>query len=103
MGTPRFTPEFKEEAVRQITERGYSISEVSERLGVSAHSLYKWLRAVKPDNNGQQAQDLLDARTEILRLKAQLKRTEEERDILKRQRGTLQGSPTEVPLYQRSP
>ncbi|EPU1376648.1 IS3 family transposase, partial [Klebsiella pneumoniae] len=80
----RFTPEFKEEAVRQITERGYSISEVSERLGVSAHSLYKWLRAVKPDNNGQQAQDLLDARTEILRLKAQLKRTEEERDILKK-------------------
>ena len=84
MGTPRFTPEFKEEAVRQITERGYSIAEVSERLGVSAHSLYKWLLAVKPDNNGQQAQDLLDARTEILRLKAQLKRTEEERDILKK-------------------
>ncbi len=47
MGTSRFTPEFKEEAVRQITERGYSIAEVSERLGVSAHSLYKWLRAVK--------------------------------------------------------
>lgn len=84
MGTSRFTPEFKEEAVRQITERGYSIAEVSERLGVSAHSLYKWLRAVKPDNSGQQAQDLLDARTEILRLKAQLKRTEEERDILKK-------------------
>ncbi|EPG4297390.1 TPA: IS3 family transposase, partial [Klebsiella pneumoniae subsp. pneumoniae] len=39
MGTSRFTPEFKEEAVRQITERGYSIAEVSERLGVSAHSL----------------------------------------------------------------
>ena len=84
MGTSRFTPEFKEEAVRQITERGYSIAEVSERLGVSAHSLYKWLRAVKPDHSGQQAQDLLDARTEILRLKAQLKRTEEERDILKK-------------------
>lgn len=27
MGTPRFTPEFKEEAVRQITERGYSVGE----------------------------------------------------------------------------
>ncbi|ENU5708193.1 TPA: IS3 family transposase [Salmonella enterica subsp. diarizonae serovar 48:i:z] len=89
MGTPRFTPEFKEEAVRQITERGYSIAEVSERLGVSAHSLYKWLHAVKPDNSGQQAQDLLDARTEILRLKAQLKRTEEERDILKKGRAVL--------------
>lgn len=45
MGTPRFTPEFKEEAVRQITERGYSVAEVSDWLGVSAHSLYKWLRA----------------------------------------------------------
>jgi transposase len=82
MGTPRFTPEFKEEAVRQITERGYSVAEVSDRLGVSAHSLYKWLRSVKLENSGHQAQDLLEARMEILKMKAQLKRTEEERDIL---------------------
>ncbi len=34
MGTPQFTPEFKKEAVRQITERGYSVAEVSDRLGV---------------------------------------------------------------------
>ncbi|WP_152495365.1 transposase, partial [Dickeya dianthicola] len=53
MVTPRFTPEFKEEAVRQITERGYSVADVSERLGVSAHSLYKWLPAIKPDNSEQ--------------------------------------------------
>ncbi len=46
MGTPRFTPKFKEEAVRQITERGYSVAEVSNRLGVSTHSLDKWLRAM---------------------------------------------------------
>lgn len=25
MGTPRFTPEFKEEAVHQVTEHGYSL------------------------------------------------------------------------------
>ena len=80
MGTPRFTPEFKEEAVRQITERGYSVAEVSDRLGVSAHSLYKWLRAIKPDNSEQHARDLLEAKSEILKLRAQLKRTEEERD-----------------------
>jgi len=77
MGTPRFTPEFKEEAVRQITERGYSVAEVSDRLGVSAHSLYKWLRAIKPDNSEQHARDLLEAKSEILKLRAQLKRTEE--------------------------
>jgi transposase len=49
MSKQRFTPEFKDEAVRQITERGYAVSEVSERLGVSAHSLYKWVKAVKPN------------------------------------------------------
>jgi transposase len=42
MSPPRFTPEFKEEAVRQITERGYSVAEVSALLGVSAHNLYKY-------------------------------------------------------------
>ncbi|HGB5820059.1 TPA: IS3 family transposase [Salmonella enterica subsp. enterica serovar Thompson] len=89
MGTPRFTPEFKEEAVRQITERGYSVAEVSDRLGFSAHSLYKWLRAIKPDNSEQHARDLLEAKSEILKLRAQLKRTEEERDILKKGRAVL--------------
>ncbi|EOS9318286.1 IS3 family transposase [Escherichia coli] len=89
MDTPRFTPEFKEEAVRQITERGYSVAEVSDRLGVSAHSLYKWLRAIKPDNSEQHARDLLEAKSEILKLRAQLKRTEEERDILKKGRAVL--------------
>ncbi|SFR16789.1 transposase [Enterobacter sp. kpr-6] len=83
-GHTRFTPEFKEEAVRQITERGYSVAEVSDRLGVSAHSLYKWLRAIKPHNSEQHARDLLEAKSEILKLRAQLKRTEEERDILKK-------------------
>ena len=37
-----FTDEFKIDAVRQITERGYSVAEVSARLGVSTHSLYVW-------------------------------------------------------------
>ena len=73
-----------EDGVRQITERGYSVAEVSDRLGVSAHSLYKWLRAIKPDNSEQHARDLLEAKSEILKLRAQLKRTEEERDILKK-------------------
>lgn len=84
MGTPQFTPEFKEETVRQITERGYYVAEVSDRLGVSAHNLHKWLGAIKPDNSEQHARDLLEAKSEILKLRAQLKRTEEEWDILKK-------------------
>ncbi|HAT2711796.1 TPA: transposase [Aeromonas hydrophila] len=48
--------------MHQITERGYSVAKVSDRLGVSAHSLYKWLRAIKPDNSEQHARDLLEAK-----------------------------------------
>lgn len=84
MSSQRFSPEFKEEAVRQIVDRGYAVSEVSERLGVSAHSLYKWVKAIKPDKSEQQTAELIEAKSEILKLRAQLRRTEEERDILKK-------------------
>jgi len=42
MGTKRYTEEFKIEAVKQITERGHAVADVSARLGVSGHSLYQW-------------------------------------------------------------
>ena len=84
MSTQRFTPEFKEEAVRQVTERNIAVSEVATRVGVSAHSLYKWVKAVAPSKTEQQVGELLEAKSEILRLRAQLRRTEEERDILKK-------------------
>ncbi len=46
MSNQRYSPEFRDEAVRQIIERGHSVSEVSARLGVSANSLYKWASSV---------------------------------------------------------
>ncbi len=84
MSRHRFTPEFKEEAVRQVLEKGHSVADVAERLGVSTHSLYKWVNAVKPNDNEAQANELLDAKGEILKLRAELRRAQEERDILKK-------------------
>lgn len=84
MSSQRYTPEFKDEAVKQVVERGYSVSEVSQRLGVSSHSLYKWVKAVQPDQSEAQAAELAEVKREILKLRAQLRRTEEERDILKK-------------------
>lgn len=84
MSTQRFTPEFKEEAVKQVVDRGYGVPEVAARLGVSAHSLYKWVKAVSPDKSEQQSKELLEAKGEILRLRAQMRRVEEERDLLKK-------------------
>ena len=44
MGTSNYSDEFKRDAVQQITVRGYPVREVARRLGVSSHSLYKWLK-----------------------------------------------------------
>ena len=43
MSTQRFTLEFKEEAVKQVVECCYSVPDVAARLGISAHSPYKWV------------------------------------------------------------
>ena len=63
----------------QITERGYPVAEVSQRLGVSQHSLYEWKK--KFAKAARSAGDDRDA--EIRRLKRELSRVTEERDILK--------------------
>jgi len=36
MSTKRYTPEFKDEAVRQVVDRGYSVAEVADRLSPNA-------------------------------------------------------------------
>ena len=83
MSTQRYTPEFKEEAVRQVVERGYPVPEAAARLGVSAHSLYKWVKVVMPTKDEKQSAELVETKSEILRLRSQMRRLEEERDLLK--------------------
>ena len=40
----RYIVEFKAEAIKEITERGYDVVEVAMRLGISDKSLYAWLK-----------------------------------------------------------
>ena len=79
-----YMPEFKDEAVRQVLERGYPVREVASRIGVSAHSLYKWVKVVKPSKAEAQNSELVEIKHENLRLRAELRRVQEERDILKK-------------------
>ena len=80
MGKANFSDDFKRDAVAQITERGYRVAEVSQRLGVSQHSLYAWKRKFsKASGAGDEGQT-----AEIRRLKRELARVTEERDILKK-------------------
>jgi len=82
MSGKRYTEEFKVEAVKQVTERGYAAADAAARLGVSSHSLYQWIKRYSiPDAERVVVQD---QQTEIRQLKAELKRVTEERDILKK-------------------
>ena len=79
MGPGHFTDDFKRDAVAQITERGYPAKEVSERLGVSTHSLYAWKRKFAKTASGETGKD-----AGIRLLKRELARVCEGRAILKR-------------------
>lgn len=58
MSNQRYSEEFKIEAVKQVTKRGLRVADVAERLGVSAHSLYAWVkRYSKPQAQRQQVDD----------------------------------------------
>ncbi len=80
-GYIRYSDEFKQEAVNQVVVHGYPVLEVSKRLGIANKSLYDWIKKfAKPQAQRQEEADL---RAEVARLKRQLKRSEQERTILK--------------------
>ena len=97
MSSKRYGDEFKIEAVRQVTDRGFKVAEVAERLGVTAHSLYAWLRKFGKSGVVQRAE--VDQSAEVRRLKAELRRVTEERDILKRPPRTLPRGKGKVRLH----
>ena len=82
MRRKRYSEEFKIEAVKQVTEAGYSAYDVAERLGTTTNSLYSWIRRYGPESSDfKRASQESD---EIRRLKKELKRVTDERDLLKK-------------------
>ena len=83
MKRTKYTAEFKLEAVKQIVDKGHSAVEVSSRLGVPVGLLYSWARKLK-EPEVKPMEDVKALQAEMVRLKAELRRTTEERDILKK-------------------
>jgi len=82
----RFTAEFKAEAVRLIQHSGKPVSQIARELGLRHQMLHKWKKqvgALASGGNGANP-DHFTQEEEILRLRRELMRVTEERDILKK-------------------
>lgn len=75
-----FTREFKQQAVQMLLD-GYSASSVSDNLGIgNTNLLYRWKAELVAD--GGPVAETLDH--EVRELREELRRTQRERDILKK-------------------
>ena len=77
-----YTREFKEEAVKLISEQGYSYAEAGRNLGVNPNQLSRWKREIDGDNGDPGSTASLQA--ELKRLRKENKRLKLEREILKK-------------------
>ena len=82
----RFTAEFKAEVVRLAAGSGKPVAQIARELGIRDQLLHKWKRqagAQTPGGNGVNP-DHFTQEEEIRRLRRDLLRVTEERDILKK-------------------
>ena len=83
MKRTKYTAEFKEEAVKQVIDKGHTVVDVAKRLGIAEGVLYTWVSKFKKADDPESS-DLKAMQAEMAKLKAELRRTTEERDILKK-------------------
>ncbi|OAE08243.1 transposase [Pantoea sp. SJZ147] len=68
----RYPEEFKIEAVKQVVDRGYSVSSVATRLDIITYRLYAWIKKYVPDSSTNKEPS--DAQAGIRRLQKKLER-----------------------------
>ena len=95
----QFTKEFKEGAVRLVTEQGRTISEAAQSLDISPWTMSRWVKAAKNEGSDafrgqrQRTAERTAEQQELYELRQRVRQLEEERTILKEGRGvTMPGA-----------
>ncbi len=85
MGTRRrYTAEFKAEAVRLVATSGRAVAQIARELGVNEQTLHQWKRQATASDGRGVVPDHFAQQQENRRLRRELARVTEERDILKK-------------------
>lgn len=82
----QYTDEFKQEAVRMVTDRGYSASDTAKRLGINTNMLRRWKHQAEESSDGVFSSNGHRSveQEELIRLRKEVKRLRMEREILKK-------------------
>jgi len=79
----RYTEEFKREAVKLVTDQGYSLAEAARSLGIHTNLIRQWRRKFAQENTGTEIMSESE-QEELKRLREEVRRLRMERDILKK-------------------
>jgi len=83
----RYTREFREEAVKMVTDGGLSVLEASKRLSLPKSTLERWRRVSKRGNLGEIGKGqrpLTEVEIELAKVKRELALAKMDRDIFKK-------------------
>lgn len=83
----RYTKEFREEAVKLVTEERLSLPEAARRVSLPPSTLGNWVKAYKEGRLGEVGKTyrpLTEIEMELARTKKELSDVKMERDILKK-------------------
>ena len=81
-----YSMEFKESSVKLAIESAQPIAHTARELGINPNTLYTWINkySIAPNANGSKVHSDNRAYDEIMKLKKELARVTQERDILKK-------------------
>lgn len=82
----RFSPEFKLEAAQLVVDQGYTVRAACEAMGVSKSTMESWVRRLRAERGGDTptGNAMTPEQQRIQELERKLRRTEEEKEILKK-------------------
>ena len=83
MQRTKYAAEFKSESVKEVIDKGHAVVDLAKRLGIPEGVLYGWVNNLKKSEQTQSS-DFKTLQAEMVKLKAELRRTSEERDLLKK-------------------
>ena len=80
----KYSQEFKEEAIKLVTEQGYSYSQVARDIGASTVSIRGWVLESQAKSGNPSGSVMTPAGEEMARMRKENKRLKEEVEILKK-------------------